>query len=86
MTTFKIDCDPWGVTVERVEVPTQHILYIISYTTSIYQVKSLVVAREMVVPMASIAKAAREANGLVILQKGEARCLQEIRSGNRNSQ
>ena len=48
--------------------------------------KSLVVAREMVVPMASIAKAAREANGLVILQKGEARCLQEIRSGNRNSQ
>ena len=78
MTTFKIDCDPWGVTVERVEVATQHI-YITSYTRSIYQVKSLVVAREMVVPMASIAKAAREANGLVILQKGEARCLQEIR-------
>ena len=77
MTTFKIDCDPWGVTVERVEVPTH--TSITRYTTSIYQVKSLVVAREMVVPMASIAKAAREANGLVILQKGEARCLQEIR-------
>ena len=44
-----------------------------------YQVKSLVVAREMVVPMASAAKAAREANGLVILQKGEAKCLEKIR-------
>ena len=41
--------------------------------------KSLVVAREMVVPMASAAKAAREANGLVILQKGEAKCLEKIR-------
>ena len=43
--------------------------------------KSLVVAREMVVPMASAAKAAREANGLVILQKGEAKCLEKIRCG-----
>ena len=33
----------------------------------------------MVVPMASAAKAAREANGLVILQKGEAKCLEKIR-------
>ena len=61
MTTFKVSCDPWGVTVERVEV------------------KSLVVAREMVVPMAREAKAAREANGLVILQRGEKQCLQQIR-------
>ena len=33
----------------------------------------------MVVPMAMEAKAAREANGLVILQKGEAKCLEKIR-------
>ena len=25
LTTFKIDCDPWGVTVERVEVCIQDI-------------------------------------------------------------
>ena len=43
------------------------------------EVKSLVVAREMIVPMAREAKAAREANGLVILQKGEKNCLQKIR-------
>ena len=41
--------------------------------------KSLVVAREMVVPMAMEAKAAREANGLVILQRGEKSCLEKIR-------
>ena len=43
------------------------------------EVKSLVVAREMVVPMARAAKAAREANGLVILQRGEKNCLKKIR-------
>ena len=61
LNIFKVDCDPWGVHVERVEV------------------KSLVVAREMIVPMAREAKAAREANGLVILQRGEKNCLQKIR-------
>ena len=61
LNIFKVDCDPWGVHVERVEV------------------KSLVVAREMIVPMAREAKAAREANGLVILQRGEKKCLQKIR-------
>ena len=35
--------------------------------------------REMVIPMAREAKAAREANGLVILQRGEKNCLQKIR-------
>ena len=64
LNIFKVDCDPWGVKVERVEV------------------KSLVVAREMIVPMAREAKAAREANGLVILQKGEKNCLQKIRYNN----
>ena len=34
--------------------------------------------REMIVPMAREAKAAREANGLVILQRGEKNCLQKI--------
>ena len=43
------------------------------------EVKSLVVAREMMVPMAREAKAAREANGLVIIQRGEKNCLKKIR-------
>ena len=47
------------------------------------EVKSLVVAREMIVPMAREAKAAREANGLVILQKGEKNCLEKMRYAGR---
>merc|ERR1712130_144434 len=43
------------------------------------EVMSLCVAREMVVPMAMEAKAAREANGLVIIQQGERKCLEQIR-------
>jgi len=61
MKTFRKACDPWGVTVERVEV------------------KNLAVAREMVKSMAVEAQAFREANGLLIMQKGEGRCLEKIK-------
>ncbi|XP_023345538.1 erythrocyte band 7 integral membrane protein [Eurytemora carolleeae] len=43
------------------------------------EIKSLVVAKEMVKSMAIEAQAEREANGLLILQEGEANCLQQIR-------
>lgn len=62
MKTFRAACDPWGVTVERVEV------------------KNLSVAREMVKSMAVEAQAFREANGLLIMQKGEGKCLEKIKA------
>ncbi|XP_023327178.1 stomatin-4 isoform X2 [Eurytemora carolleeae] len=62
LSTFKHACDPWGITVERVEV------------------KNLCVAREMVKSMAVEAQAFRNANGLVIMQKGEGKCLEKIRA------
>jgi hypothetical protein len=42
-------------------------------------VKNLAVAREMVKSMAVEATAFREANGLLIMQKGEGRCLEKIK-------
>jgi len=62
LRTFKAACDPWGVTVERVEV------------------KNLCVAREMVKSMAVEAQAQRNANGLMIMQKGEGKCLEKLRA------
>jgi len=62
LQTFKRACDPWGITVERVEV------------------KNLCVAREMVKSMAVEAQAFRNANGLMIMQQGEGRCLEKIRA------
>ena len=77
MATFLLACDPWGVSVERVEV------------------KNLSVAREMVKSLAVEAQASREvrtwwnitsqqslviqANGLLIMQKGEGRSLEKIK-------
>ena len=43
------------------------------------QVKNLSVAREMVKSMAIEAQAAREANGMLIMQKGEGISLEKIR-------
>lgn len=43
------------------------------------QVKNLAVAREMVKSMAVEATAFREANGLLIMQKGEGKCLEKIK-------
>lgn len=62
MKTFRTACDPWGVTVERVEV------------------KNLSVARDMVKSLAVEAQASREANGLLIMQKGEGRSLEKIKA------
>jgi len=62
MKTFRTACDPWGITVERVEV------------------KNLSVARDMVKSLAVEAQASREANGLLIMQKGEGRSLEKIKA------
>jgi len=62
MKTFRTACDPWGITVERVEV------------------KNLSVARDMVKSLAVEAQASREANGLLIMQKGEGRSLAKIKA------
>jgi len=62
MKTFRIACDPWGITVERVEV------------------KNLSVARDMVKSLAVEAQASREANGLLIMQKGEGQSLEKIKA------
>lgn len=62
LKTFKLACDPWGITVERVEI------------------KSLCVAREMVKSMAVEAQAYRNANGLLVMMKGEGKCLEKIRA------
>jgi len=62
MKTFRTACDPWGVTVERVEV------------------KNLSVARDMVKSLAVEAQASREANGLLIMQKGEGMSLEKIKA------
>ena len=43
------------------------------------QVKNLSVAKEMVKSMAVEAQAAREANGLLIMQNGEGTCLEKIK-------
>jgi len=62
LTAFRVACDPWGITVERVEV------------------KNLSVAKEMVKSMAIEAQAFREANGMLIMQKGEGKSLEKIKS------
>ena len=45
----------------------------------IFQVKNLSVAKEMIKSMAVEAQAAREANGLLIMQNGEGTCLEKIK-------
>ena len=45
----------------------------------IFQVKNLSVARDMVKSLAVEAQASREANGLLIMQKGEGRSLEKIK-------
>ena len=52
---------------------------LLSFQDILLQVKNLSVAREMVKSMAIEAQAAREANGMLILQKGEGRSLEKIR-------
>ena len=44
-----------------------------------HQVKNLSVAREMVKSMAIEAQAAREANSMLVMQKGEGRSLEKIK-------
>ena len=93
MKTFRIACDPWGITVERVEVSTyifQIDVYIVlrlddrdmercKLRNYLFQVKNLSVARDMVKSLAVEAQASREANGLLIMQKGEGQSLEKIK-------
>ena len=46
---------------------------------SVSQVKNLSVAKEMVKSMAIEAQAFREANGMLIMQKGEGKSLEKIK-------
>ena len=57
LSVFKEQTSKWGVTVERVEVGYHNLCRSLCNS---HQVMSLCVAREMVVPMAMEAKAARE--------------------------
>ena len=76
MKVFHSACDPWGITVERVEVGIEVSLTLIK---CFIQVKNLSVAREMVKSMAVEAHASRVANGLLIMQKGEGKSLEKIK-------
>ena len=49
------------------------------YQLNILKVKNLSVARDMVKSLAVEAQASREANGLLIMQKGEGRSLEKIK-------
>ena len=78
---FSVACDPWGIHVERVEVLIHCLLFFVIYILifCIFQVKNLSVAKEMIKSMAVEAQAAREANGLLIMQNGEGTCLEKIK-------
>ena len=79
MKTFRTACDPWGITVERVEVGQNITKDYHDNDDFVGQVKNLSVARDMVRSLAVEAQASREANGLLIMQKGEGRSLAKIK-------
>ena len=67
-----------------VVAPSRHCetsrIFVVSSTEYLpSQVKNLSVAKEMVKSMAVEAQAAREANGLLIMQNGEGTCLEKIK-------